>query len=176
MTRPKIILNDKPPGGLHPYVIWLPFALAIIGLPLVFGGARPGSIAALLNPILVRFWGGFFLFGGPMTVVGLYWRNRVTGMIIEQIGSVAVAIGALLYAGALLSVIPITSSIVVVAVFGSLGGACIARWFQLRRLLNEAIHEARRLQEGRKEASTEILDLQVSNLESRIDEQSPEGH
>lgn len=174
MSRPHLTLNDKPPGGLHPYVIWLPLALAFIGLPLVIGGAQPGSIAALLNPILVKFWGGFFLVGGPLTVVGLYWRNRATGMIIEQVGSVAVAAGALLYAGALLTVIPLSSSIVVVGVFGSLGGACIARWFQLRKLLHHAILEARQMAADRAEADRAILssaveaaDLRVTNLEGR---------
>jgi len=174
VTRPKIILNDKPPGGLHPYVVWLPFALALIGLPLVFGGAQPGTIASLLNPLLVKFWGGFFLFGGPMTVIGLFWRNRATGMIIEQVGSVAVAAGALLYAGALVTVIPIQSSVVVVGVFGSLGGACVVRWFQLRKLLNDAMREAMWLQETRAETETQTLataveaaDLRMDNMESR---------
>lgn len=91
-------LNDR-----HPYEYFL-LPLAFISVcPSAFGVAPPpGSVTALLDPGLARFWAVTLLVGTGMAMIGLMWprrRNRISinALALEQVGLVIAGFATLIY-------------------------------------------------------------------------------
>lgn len=86
-----------------------PFEIFALGLALLVGTgatlleARPGSVEAELAWWIRDLWGYLLLFGGAMAITGISWRDRVTGLILEQIGLTALAGGCVLYSWAVVA-------------------------------------------------------------------------
>lgn len=79
--------------------IFLMVLCVITALPVVFGRvAPPGSIEALLEPWLVQAWSFVLLIGALVVLTAFMFKDRVTGMIVEQFGSVCLGVAATLYA------------------------------------------------------------------------------
>jgi hypothetical protein len=106
------------------------------GVPLLFGNVAPGSIAALLDEPLVIGWGVMLTVGAIVSLVGIY-RRTVLGVILEQVGSVAVGGASMLYAAAILLQVG-ARGVFSAAIITGWGLSCFWRWGQLQALLNTA--------------------------------------
>lgn len=106
------------------------------GIPLVFADATPGSIAAQLDRPWVITWGAMLTIGALVNLIGTL-KSDVNGIILEQIGSVAVGGATVLYAGAIFVQVHWQGSVPAAIVLG-LGMSCFWRWGQLQALLHKA--------------------------------------
>lgn len=114
----------------------------VFGIPLTFGGATPGSIAEVLSPLQRDIWGIMLCLGAMVALVGIAWKDRVTGIILEQIGLMAVGCSTILYALVILYVAG-PSGYLSAGIVGSYGLACISRWRRLGVALKRAGRKAR---------------------------------
>lgn len=122
------------PSSRHPFELFTLGLCAFVGLPLLVGEARPGSISALLPPWAGDVWGAMLVVGALVALLGIYWRNRVTGIVLEQIGLMSVGLGALFYT--LVVVIQNGVPALYATIFvGGFGTSCLWRYFQLARFL-----------------------------------------
>lgn len=64
--------------------------------------ARSDSISNLLPFWLTASWGLLLVVGATVTLAGVFWRNRVTGLLVEGAGRTMFAPAALIYAGAVI--------------------------------------------------------------------------
>ena len=119
-----------------PRTVFLLVLCVASGLPLLFGTVAPGSIAALLDRPLVIGWGLMLTVGAVVSLVGIF-RRTVLGIILEQVGSVAVGGASLLYAAAILLQVG-TRGLFSAAIITGWGLSCFWRWAQLQALLNAA--------------------------------------
>lgn len=90
----------------HPLQVFILVLCLISSIPTLFGALpAPSSLEALEPLVLVRAWAGLLFFGSVLAFLGIYWRNRVTGIIIEQVGFIWLALAAFTYASALIIVV-----------------------------------------------------------------------
>lgn len=119
-----------------PRAVFVLILCVVSGIPLVFAGATPGSIAAKLDPAWVVIWGIMLTIGALTTLIGT-WKLDADGIILEQIGSVAVGGATCVYAGAILAQVGLAGSVPASIVLG-FGLSCFWRWGQLQSLLRRA--------------------------------------
>jgi uncharacterized protein YqgC (DUF456 family) len=111
--------------------------MIFVGLPLVVGDARPGSINDLLNDTLADAWGYALVVGAIGLLVAIFWPNPVTGILIEQVAQVVVGVVMLIYGYAVYRT-HADGAGVVVGLAASVAVSAFRRWWQLRRLLRSA--------------------------------------
>lgn len=84
--------------------IFLMTLCLVTSIPIIFGGVpAPGSIDATMEPWLVLAWSITLAIGALTVLVSFLFRDRITGMIIEQFGSVCLGFAALVYGGTILA-------------------------------------------------------------------------
>lgn len=154
-------MTDYPPpldSGRHPFELFVLFLGMVSGAPLLFGAPAPGTTTELLGTGLARVWGWILVGGCLVALIGVWWTwwawlgrlwRRVhpaerDGLLIEQVGLVAVAVGTLIYAiGVVLADIPEDDDplarVIPAALVGSLGLACAWRVWQIQRWVRAAI-------------------------------------
>ena len=123
----------------HPFEIFALVACAMSGTSLLLGGVVPGSINALLPLPAVIAWGIALAFGSAAALTGIVLKNRLLGLLLEQVGLVAVGGAACLYAATILLYTGgagLAASLVV----GAFGVSCLWRWVQIHRLIKLAQH------------------------------------
>lgn len=119
-----------------PRAIFILVLSVVSGVPLVFADATPGSIEDQLDAAWVVIWGIMLTIGALTTLVGTLKPN-VDGIILEQIGSVAVGGATLLYAGAIVAQVGVAGSVPAAIIIG-FGLSCFWRFGQLQALINQA--------------------------------------
>jgi hypothetical protein len=135
----------KTPAARYPAdprAVFILVMCVVSGVPLVQGHATPGSVNSQLNPYQVVVWGALLVFGALVTLIGTF-NQRVTGIILEQIGSVAVGFACLIYAAAIAAQIGVLGTVPALIVLG-FGLACFWRWGQLQSLMHHAEQQASR--------------------------------
>lgn len=113
-----------PPPARHPDTVFL-LALCLFSGLLQLSGAPSNSIATLLPTWLTASWAALLIVGAATTLAGVFWRNRVTGLLLELAGRVCFAPAALIYSGAVIVVTGITG---VLAAAPFLGFAASSLW------------------------------------------------
>ena len=79
--------------------IFLMTLALVSSLPIVFGKQpAPGSIDATMPSMMVFIWALTLSLGALTVLISLMLRDRITGMIVEQFGSVCIGVAASLYA------------------------------------------------------------------------------
>lgn len=129
----------KTPAARYPAdprAVFVLAACVAAGLPLVFAGATPGSVAAQLDRFWVVVWGAMLAVGALMSLIGTL-RMDVNGIILEQIGSVSVGGATVIYGSAIVAQVQWAGSVPAAIVFGW-GLSCFWRWGQLQALLHKA--------------------------------------
>lgn len=119
-----------------PRAVFILVLSVVSGVPLAFADATPGSIAEQLDAVWVVIWGVMLTLGALTTLIGTLKPN-VDGIILEQIGSVAVGGATIIYAGAILAQVGVTGSVPSSLILG-FGLSCFWRWGQLQALINAA--------------------------------------
>ena len=132
-------MNDARPSSPHPFELFTLGLCVLAGLPLLFGDARPGSIAELLTDVQGDLWGGMLVFGAFTCLTGIFWPNRITGIVLEQVGLVAVGLASLFYAVVVLVSVGLTGAYATLYVVG-FGLSCLWRYFQLLNYLRTLRH------------------------------------
>lgn len=105
------------------------------GVPLIFANATPGTLEAKLDPPWVLAW-GIMLSGGALLALVGGLRQTVNGIIVEQVGSVALGFACLMYATAIWIAVHLAGTVPIALVLG-FGGASFWRWFQLYLYMNK---------------------------------------
>lgn len=128
-------------SGRHPFEVFLLCMCAGSGIPLAFGAPRPGSINDVLPEALAVGWGLALAIGSVVALTGIWWRNRVSGIILEQIGLVSVGWAAIIYGVAVVIFAGWAAAFPATFVLG-FGVACLVRWRQLQKILDYAYQQA----------------------------------
>ncbi len=134
--NPLIAVTDSN-ASRHPFQIFTLSLCFFIGLPLLVGEARPGSITSALPEWAQDVWGGGLVLGAALALVSLRLRNRLNGLLLEQVGLVMVGCSAVFYGVVATTHLGVTAAYASVFVLG-FGLSCLWRWVQLQQLLNLA--------------------------------------
>jgi cytochrome bd-type quinol oxidase subunit 2 len=119
-----------------PRVVFILALCVLSGIPLAMGNATPGSINDQLDTAWVVIWGVMLVVGALTTLIGVL-KLDADGILLEQIGSVAVGGASLLYAGAIFAKVQWAGSVPMLIIAG-FGIACFWRWGQLQSLIRHA--------------------------------------
>lgn len=128
-----------------PRALFLMVMLTVVGVPLIFANATPGTIADQLDPPWVVAWGIMLSGGSLVTLVGAV-RQTAGAVFTEQVGSVALGFGCLIYAGAIWGKVQWAGS-VPMFILVALAAASAVRYFQLRAYLVAVEHIAQEIRD-----------------------------
>lgn len=88
-----VILPGKSPDEIFLMVLCL-----VTALPILFGFAPPpGSINSLLSRLAVTIWLAVLVLGAGTVLASFTFKDRVTGMIVKQFGSMCLGVAAATY-------------------------------------------------------------------------------
>lgn len=132
-----------------PRALFVLLLCVVVGVPLVFANATPSSIAAQLDPPLVVAWGLMLSGGSLMTLLGAV-RQSPGGVILEQVGSVALGVACLLYGGAIWVSVGVVG-VVPLGIVAAFGLASLWRWGQLQAYLRNTEKLAEEIRQHRDE-------------------------
>lgn len=147
-----------------------PRAVFILALS-VFSGATslaleaaPQSLEYVLPQWAVIFWGVMLVLGSATTLLGMAFQT-INGIVLEQIGSVAVGATTIFYSGIAFwfAGVDALSSVGIILAWGL---ACLIRWLQLQILINNA-HKRKVKQELLEKIYAEIEEHQRRELDRR---------
>lgn len=131
--------TDARLSGRHPFEIFMLVLASLTSLPTVLGrAAKPPSITEALPPLAQFLWALILCLGSTGALVGIWWHNRATGLVVEQLGLALVGITSLIYVVVALFVTGL--SIPIGIVFG-FGASCLKRWWDLQGVINEVSAE-----------------------------------
>lgn len=84
------------PPSRHPFQFWVLFALAISGAGNFF---TPGSevLQQGLDPLSHKVWAATLMVSGVLGLIAAWWRDRITGLIMERIALVSVGLACPVY-------------------------------------------------------------------------------
>ncbi len=140
---------DSRLSGRHPFELFALYLAILVSLPTVLGLVpEPGSIREALPAWIATVWAWAMLLGASTALAGVYWRDRASGLILEQLGLGVFGVTNIIYAGAVLYAVGL-SSIIPAAMIGGFGAACLRRYFQIQQII-DSVHEAERVQKGQK--------------------------
>lgn len=106
------------------------------GLTALLLSVAPDSLEQLLPEWAVALWSVNLALGSATALIGML-RQTVTGIVLEQVGSVMVGASAIFYSLLILWTVG-PSAIQTVGIILAWGLACLARWAQLQVLLHNA--------------------------------------
>ena len=102
--RPYIPAKDPLtaiPPSRHPFQFWVMVALCLNGVQNFIAAGSP-ALAAMVDPFYHKVWALTLALGCATALVGAFWRDRITGLLMERIGLVAIGVATPTYAVAFL--------------------------------------------------------------------------
>jgi formate hydrogenlyase subunit 3/multisubunit Na+/H+ antiporter MnhD subunit len=88
-----VVLPGKSPDEMFLMALCL-----VSSIPILFGGVpAPGSIDETMEPWLVFAWSLTLAVGALVVLISFTVKDRITGMIIEQVGSICLGVAATVY-------------------------------------------------------------------------------
>lgn len=90
-------LTGVPPSR-HPLQIWILAACVLNGVFITLNVGEPPALAALLPEYALTFWGVLLLVVGVLGIAAAFWRDRITGLLVERIALAGLAGGTVVYA------------------------------------------------------------------------------
>ena len=131
-----------PPDPRALFVLML---CVVSGVPLIFANATPGSIASQLPAPAIVAWGIMLAGGSLLSLLGTM-RQTVNGVIVEQVGSVALGFACVIYAGAIWAKVQWLGSVPMFFLL-AFGLASFWRWGQLQAYLRAVEIQAQQIRE-----------------------------
>jgi len=132
---------DARLSGRHPFEIFVLYLAFLTALPTMLGIApAPGSVREALPTWVTIGWAAALCLGSGVALFGVYWKERATGLICEQLGLAMVGVASLVYCFCVLYVIG-PDSMIAVAIVGGFGISCLRRYWQIQHILDQ-VHEA----------------------------------
>jgi hypothetical protein len=126
-------------SGRHPFEIFMLALVVLTSVPVFFGAApEPGSIEAALPTWGVFAWQSILAFGSVGSLLGIFWRDRATGLIMEQLGMAFVGVASVIYSASVWAIAGPGAAIPGGIILG-FGIACLIRWRDIQRTIN-AVH------------------------------------
>ncbi len=126
-----------------PRALFVLVLCVVSGVPLIFANATPGSIASQLPSPAIVAWGIMLAGGSLLSLLGTI-RQTVNGVIVEQVGSVALGFACLIYAGAIWTVVQWQGSVPMFFLL-AFGLASFWRWGQLQGYLRSVEVQAQEI-------------------------------
>lgn len=137
---------DARLSGRHPFELYILYLAFITSLPILLRIApAPGSVREALPALVPTVWALTLAGGSAVALVGIYWRERATGLILEQLGLALVGVASLIYCVSVLYVVG-SSAGFTVAIVGGFGVSCLRRYWQIQRILDDVHRVERSLQ------------------------------
>lgn len=125
---------DARMSGRHPFEIFTMTLAFATGLPTLLGiQERPSSVMTYLPHIVALLWAIVLTVGSAGALVGVWWKERATGLILEQLGLGLVGLGSVVYAGVAIGRGIFLIPVGIVAGFGL---SCLWRYFQLQSIVD----------------------------------------
>lgn len=125
-------------------------ALSVMsGVSALIVAETPDSLRAAMPDWSVVVWGILLVLGSALALGGMLFKS-LSGVIIEQIGNMTVAVTAIFYAALAVYVVG-TAAIFPAGLIGAWGIACFVRWVQLQMLINSAYRTERHSRKIRRE-------------------------
>lgn len=135
--------TDARLSGRHPFEIFLLVFSFIVGLPTVFGiEPRPGSIQEAFPDWAGFMWSIALTLGPAIALVGVYLRNRGSGLILEQLGLAIMGAACVAYGFVGLLIVPLSR--VPAGIILGFGVACLWRYRDIQSVLHSANAEVDR--------------------------------
>jgi len=128
-----------------PRALFVLLMCVIVAIPLIFANATPGTIAAQLDDSMIVAWGIMLCGGSALTLFGVL-RQTATGVICEQVGSVALGFACLIYATAIWFTVEWGGAVPMFLLLAYTGASAV-RYFQLRAYLRNVEHLAQDLRD-----------------------------
>lgn len=120
----------------HPHQVLIACMCIVTGLPVFLAGISPNSIVSTLPPVLVYSWAITLVVGGSVIVAAAAVKNDLTGMYLELVADVPVALTLATYAGAVWTVAG-WAGVSTIALFGGAGCAFGVRCWQVYRAVGK---------------------------------------
>lgn len=124
-------LSAIPPSR-HPFQVWLMFALVISGASNLF---TPGAVTSQVDPFFHKIWACTLLVGGLATLVGTFWRDRVTGLLLERLGLGTVGMSSSVFSILAVEQLGLAQGVVGWTLTASVGAAAFWRVVHVNREL-----------------------------------------
>jgi hypothetical protein len=143
-------LNGERLRSRHPFELFMLVVAFIYSMPgLVFADIRPGSIQATVGPVGTIAWSVALCIGTGGALLGIFGfaKDRATGLTWEACGCLSAGSATVYYAAVVVYANGPRSVFSAVVMCG-FGAACLARTYQLQRLLRRASARAADRREG----------------------------
>lgn len=146
--------SDPMQAGRHPFELFTLLLALLTGLPTVLGAIpRPGTIEDALPNLVPLVWSWVLFLGALCALVGIYWWDRATGLILEQLGLAFVGLASIVYAGCLVwettdAVDLRQDALIAAAIVFGFGASCVRRYFQIQQTLDATYEVQERRKKG----------------------------
>src|ERR1041384_7323551 len=90
-------------GRRHPFEVAMLVSAAAVGVSRLLSEPTSGSLERTLPPALLLAWYLLLTFGSVVSLMGVFWRGAIVGLLIERSGLWALTSACLVFGIALLS-------------------------------------------------------------------------
>lgn len=97
------LLTGVPPSR-HPFQFWLFGAAVLNGLFILLAIGEPPSMVSLLPGYALSIWGIVLLVVGTLGLIAGFWKDRITGLLLERIALAGLSGAMFIYASAIFAV------------------------------------------------------------------------
>lgn len=133
------------PARRHPHQVLVALLLMVSGLPILFGGPTPGSVASTLPAPLVYVWAGVLAVGGALVVAAALVGPDIA-LYLEVVADLPLCLGCVTYATAV-AIAAGDRGLLSAAIFTAAGVAFGIRYWQVLKTLRELRLELNRRSE-----------------------------
>jgi hypothetical protein len=124
--------------GRSPFQIYL-IALVLLAGVGILTGLSNNPITESMGKPYSTMWGVFLSIGGFLILLGIYWpKDKITGMLIERSGLVALGGACLIWSILVLWRVQLNGLFSATLTFG-LFLACLAQWFWINGDVNRVL-------------------------------------
>jgi hypothetical protein len=92
------------PASRHPFQFWMLTAAVFAGTSALLTEAAPATLESLIPQWTVYIWSGLLIIGGALGLPAGFWKDRLTGLLLERIALAALAAACFVYAIVLVAV------------------------------------------------------------------------